>query len=66
MKIEESYLKSLIGMTKEDAINLCEDNKFLVRVDREDDINHIGTLEFNPIRVRLVVKNNIVIETDIG
>lgn len=60
------YLNSLLGKSKQEAESLCHKHNRICRVARENEINYILTMEFNPNRVNLYISNNKVTRYSIG
>jgi len=63
---DKELLESLIGKTKEDAETLCNENKFKMRVIREDSINYIITMDLRFDRINIRIDNGIVTSCDVG
>ena len=63
---DKELLESLIGKTKEDAETLCNENKFKMRVIREDSNNYIITMDLRFDRINIRIDNGIVTSCDVG
>lgn len=59
MNIENIGVK-IIGMYLDDAEKYFENNSINYRICYQDDIVFIGTCDYNPERLNLTVKNNII------
>ena len=62
----KELLESLIGKTKEDAQKLCDENRFKMRVIREDSNNYKITLDCRFDRINIRLDNNLVTSCDVG
>ena len=60
------FLKSLIGLTKDDCIKLCNENNYDCRIMREDDNKYLGTCDLRFDRINLELDNGIVSACSIG
>lgn len=60
------FLKSLIGLTKEDGESLCKENDYIVRVVRVDSINYGITMDLHFNRINFEIDNGIITKCDIG
>ena len=63
---KEELLKSLIGKTKEDAQKLCDENKFKMRIFREDSTSYAITMNYRFDRINVRLDNNLVTSCDAG
>lgn len=70
MKVNKSnnyeFLKSLIGLTKEQGTEICFENDFMTRVIREDDHNFVCTMDFRFDRINLEIDHGFITACDIG
>lgn len=65
-KITKDYLNNLIGKTKEEAVNICKNDDYIYRIEREDDTHYIVTCDFRFYRINLEIDNDIVTEATVG
>lgn len=59
-------LEALIGLSKEEGINLCSDNNYKLRIVREDSKNYIITMDLRFDRINLEIDNGIITKCNIG
>lgn len=62
----EEFLKSLIGMGKDDGFELCEENDYKFRITREDSNNYIITNDLRFDRINIEIDNGLITKCDIG
>jgi len=55
-----------ILLTKQEAINLAEQEGYHVFIAHEDDVSYIKTMDFNPKRINFEIRDNVVISASIG
>jgi len=55
-----------IGLTLDDAIKLAKNNNLRYRIIKKDDINYPITCDLHLYRLNFTIKNNIIIECDLG
>ncbi len=58
--MEQNFLKSLIGLTKDDCIKLCNENNYDCRITREDGNSYAITCDLVFNRINLELDNGIV------
>jgi rRNA processing protein Krr1/Pno1 len=63
-KYDDTFEKSLIGKTKEEAQEICEKAGYECRLTQEDESIYVITMDLRSDRINIVVKNNIVIEAN--
>lgn len=66
MKLDETFLNSLNGLSLEEADKLIETNKGIARISSEDGIQRILIANFETNRVNLDIVNNKVVKAHIG
>lgn len=66
MKLDETFLNSLNGLSLEEADKLIETNKGITRISSEDGIQRIMIANFETNRVNLDIVNNKVVKAHIG
>ena len=62
----EEFLKSLIGMNKDDGFELCKENDYKFRITREDSNNHIITCDLRFDRINVEIDNGIITKCNLG
>ena len=50
--------KKIVGKTVEEAIKLCNQN--VIRVIIKDDEHYFGTMDYDPKRINVIVKNGLI------
>jgi hypothetical protein len=66
MKLDETFLNSLNGLSLEEADKLIETNKGITRIPSEDGIQRILIANIQTNRVNLDIVNNKVVKAHIG
>jgi hypothetical protein len=64
--VTKNFLDSLIGKTKDQAIELCRVDDYQYRVVYQDGKYYGVTYDLNFNRVNFTIENNIIIEATIG
>ncbi len=65
-QISDEYLESLIGLTKNEAINKCDSYGYTVRVCMEDGVGCMVTMDFVFKRANLYIEKGLVTKADRG
>lgn len=65
-QIKDEFKDSLIGLSKEDAINECEENNITYRVTRIDNTNYAITCDLRFDRINIEIDKDIVSSVDVG
>ena len=58
--------KDFIGISFEKAKELAKERNLDYRVTKKDDTPYVGTCDFNMDRLNFEIKNNIIIECNLG
>jgi hypothetical protein len=59
-------VRSVVGLEKEAAIKLLQDNGFKTRITREDDTSYFVTCDLRMDRVNLQIEKGKVTKVDMG
>lgn len=64
--IANQAIREVIGLPEDQAIQLLENNQIKSRVTRRNNQSYVLTMDFNPERVNLIIKDGIVTGANLG